>query len=102
MTSQDLSPEEENELLSFLAKNSDVFTWKTSDLTGVSRNIIEHKLQVKLSVKPRKQKLRKISDEKVEAAKVEVQRFLNADFIRDVQYPNRLANVVMVKKQNVK
>jgi hypothetical protein len=102
MTSQDLSPEEENELLSFLAKNSDVFTWKTSDLTGVSRNIIEHKLQVKLSVKPRKQKLHKISDEKVEAAKAEVQRFLNADFIRDVQYPTRLANVVMVKKQNVK
>jgi hypothetical protein len=56
MISQDLSPEEETELLSFLAKNSDVFTLKTSDLTGVSRNIIEHKLQVKLSVKPRKQK----------------------------------------------
>jgi hypothetical protein len=44
MISQDLSPSEETKLLSFLDKNSDVFAWKTSDLIGVSRNIIEHRL----------------------------------------------------------
>jgi hypothetical protein len=33
MISQDLTSEEETELLSFLNKNSDVFTWNTSDLT---------------------------------------------------------------------
>jgi hypothetical protein len=41
---QDLSLEKETELLSFLNKNSDVFTWTTSNLTGLSRSIIEHKL----------------------------------------------------------
>jgi hypothetical protein len=44
MISQDLTSDEEIELLSFLDKNNDVFMWKTSDLTGVSRDIIEHKL----------------------------------------------------------
>jgi hypothetical protein len=44
--SQDLTSSEEEELLSFLGKNSDVFEWRTSDLTGVSRDIIEHKLEV--------------------------------------------------------
>jgi hypothetical protein len=44
--SQDLTSSEEEELLSFLGKNSDVFKWRTSDLTGVSRDIIEHKLEV--------------------------------------------------------
>jgi hypothetical protein len=44
MTSQDLSPSEETKLLSFLDKNNDVFAWQTSDLTGVSKSIIEHKL----------------------------------------------------------
>jgi hypothetical protein len=34
MISQDLSIEEETELLSFLDKISDVFTWKTSNLMG--------------------------------------------------------------------
>jgi hypothetical protein len=42
MISQDLSSSEEIEMLSFLDKNSDVFTWQTSD--RVSRDIIEHKL----------------------------------------------------------
>jgi hypothetical protein len=78
MISQDLTSDEEIELLSFLDKNNDVFMWKTSDLTGVSRDIIEHKLQVNPSAKLRKQRLRKISNEKVAAAKKEVQRLLDA------------------------
>jgi hypothetical protein len=82
----------------FLNKNSDVFTWKTSDLTGVSRSIIEHKLHVNPSAKL----LHKMSDEKIIAAKAEVQRLLDAGFIREVQYPTWLANVVMVKKKNGK
>jgi hypothetical protein len=69
MISRDVSLEEEIELLSFLDKNSGVFTWQTSDLTGVSRSIIEHKLQVNPSMKPRKQKLHKMSDEKVSAVR---------------------------------
>jgi hypothetical protein len=44
MISQDLSVSEEAKLLSFLDKNNNVFTWQTSDLTGVSRDIIQHKL----------------------------------------------------------
>jgi hypothetical protein len=62
----------EIELLSFLDRNNDVFVWKTSDLTGVSRDIIEHKLQVDHFMKPRKQRLCRMSDEKVAAAKAEV------------------------------
>jgi hypothetical protein len=42
------------------------------DLTGVSRSIIEHKFHVNPSTKPRKQKLHKMFDEKVAAAKAEV------------------------------
>jgi hypothetical protein len=74
-------------LLAFLDKNSDVFMWSTSDLVGVSRDIIEHKLQVNPNVKPRKKKLQVMSQEKVEAAKAEVQRLLDTGFIRGVTYP---------------
>jgi hypothetical protein len=72
MISQDLTPSEESELLSFLDKNNDVFAWRISDLTGVSRDIIEHNLQVNPSVKPRKKRLRKMSDEKIAASRAEV------------------------------
>jgi hypothetical protein len=38
----------------------------------------------------------------VEAVKAEVQRLHDACFIREVTYPEWLANVVMVKKKNGK
>jgi hypothetical protein len=43
-----------------------------------------------------------MSNENIVAAKVEVQRLLDTSFIREVQYPSWLANVVMVKKNNEK
>jgi hypothetical protein len=52
--------------------------------------------------RPRKQKLHKMSDEKLVAAKAEVQRLLDAGFTRKVLYASWLANVVMVKKKNGK
>jgi hypothetical protein len=51
------SLEEQVQHLTFLNKNNDAFAWSTFDLMGVSREIIEHKLQVNSSVKPKKQKL---------------------------------------------
>jgi hypothetical protein len=39
---------------------------------------------------------------KVNVAKAEVQRLLGAGFIREVKYPQWLANVVMVRKKNRK
>jgi hypothetical protein len=88
-------------LLAFLDKNSDVFAWSTSDLVGVSRDVIEHRLQVGPSARPKKQKLRKMSEEKVEAVKAKIQRLLDVGFIREVTYPQWLANVVMVRKRMV-
>jgi hypothetical protein len=75
----DLSADEEANLVQFLQKNKDVFAWSAKDLTGVDRNFIEHKLNIDPSVKPQKQKLRKMSDDKVIAIKSEVQRLLDAE-----------------------
>jgi hypothetical protein len=61
-------------LLSFLDKNNDVFAWSTFDLVGVSRDIIKHWLQVSPSARLNKQKHHKMAEEKVKAAKDEVQR----------------------------
>jgi hypothetical protein len=98
----EMSPLEQAKLLQFLDKNSDVFACSTSDLIGVSREVIEHKLQVNPNVKLKKQKLYKMSEEKIEDMKAEVLCLLDAEFIREVTYPQWLANVVMVRKKNEK
>jgi hypothetical protein len=97
-----ISPHEQVELLQFLDKNSDIFVWFTSDLVGVSREVIEYKLHVNPNVKPKKQKLHKMSEEKIEVVKADVQRLLDIGFIREVTHPQWLANIMMVHKKNGK
>jgi ribonuclease HI len=97
-----LSGEQEKTLLRFLFNNKDVFAWTANDLCGVNRDIIEHSLNVDPSFRPRKQRLRKMSEDKAEGARNEVKRLLSAGVIREVTYPEWLANTVMVKKANGK
>jgi hypothetical protein len=68
----------------------------------VDCNFIEHKLNIDATVKSQRQKLGKMSDDKVVVVKSKVQRLLNASVIRNVMYPKWLANIVPVKKKNGK
>jgi hypothetical protein len=79
-----------------------VFSWSANDLCGVDRTIIEHALNVDPSIRPRKQKLRKMSEDKVKGVKVEVKGLLSTGVIREVAYLEWLANTVMIKKSNGK
>jgi hypothetical protein len=54
------------------------------------------------AIRPRRQKLRKMSEDKAEGARNEVKRLLSARVIREVTYPEWLDNTVMVKKANGK
>jgi hypothetical protein len=100
--SEDLTSQDEEKLISCLSRIKDVFAWSALDLVGVSCTVIEHSLGIDPSVRPKKQRLRKMSDEKTEAAKAEVHRLLEANFIEPIAYPTWLANVVMVQKKSGK
>jgi hypothetical protein len=97
-----LSVEEDRDLVQFLNKNKDVFAWSAKDLQGVNRDIIEHALETDEKIPPKKQKLRKMSEEKVKAVEAEVQRLQDAQVIREVKYPVWLDNTVPIKKKNGK
>jgi prolyl oligopeptidase PreP (S9A serine peptidase family) len=71
-------------------------------LQGVDRDIIEHALETDEKIAAKKQKLRKMTEEKVKAVEAEVQRLQDAKVIREVKYPVWLANTVPVKKKNGK
>jgi hypothetical protein len=91
--------QEEDKLVEFLRSNKDIFAWPSNDLGGVSRDIIEHKLDIDRKVKPKKQKLRKLAEDIVHATKAEVQTLLDAKVIREVQFTTWLTNIVMVRKK---
>jgi SOS response regulatory protein OraA/RecX len=55
-------------------------------LQGVDRDIIERTLKTDEKITPKKQKLRKMSKEKVKEVEAEVQRLQDAKVIREVLY----------------
>ena len=71
-------------------------------MPGIDPSIVVHRLNVSPSFSPVQQKKRVFTQERDKAMAEEVQKLLEADFIREVYYPNYLANVVMVKKANGK
>ncbi|KAM1580634.1 hypothetical protein ACFX1Z_041919 [Malus domestica] len=83
-----LSPPIRLALISFLQENTEVFTWSYKDMPGIYLDIICHRL----SIDP-KTKL---------AMKAEVEKLKGIGFVREVNYPTWVANVVLVKKNPTK
>ena len=69
---------------------------------GIDLAVITHRLNVSPSFKPVRQKRRSFAPERQKAIKEEVGKLLQADAIREVEYPEWLANVVLIKKANGK
>ena len=97
-----LTPQEKGELVEFLKKNVDVFTWNAYEAPGVNPSFICHHLNVNPSVTPKKQPSRHSSKEHSDAVKDEVAKLKQAGAIKEVFYPGWLANTVVVKKKTRK
>jgi hypothetical protein len=71
-----------------------------SDMPGIPREVIEHKLGIDPAFKPIKQKERIYTPERRDAIRPEVNKLLEDGFIRPVDYPSWLANLVLVEKHD--
>ena len=89
---------EKEELLAFLRRNIDVFAWNAYKAPGVDPYFICHHLNVNLVVLSRKQPPRCSSKEHSDAIKEKVNKLKQAGAIKEVFYPEWLANTVVVKK----
>ena len=67
---------------------------------GIDPTVITHKLNTSPSFKPVKQKRRSFAPDRQKAINEEVGKLLQAGAIKEVEYPEWLANVVLVKKAN--
>ena len=68
----------------------------------IDPSVIAHRLNMNPTSSPIRQKKRVFTQERDKAIAEEVRKLLEAYFIREVYYPDWLANVVMVKKANGK
>ena len=90
---------ERDQLVEFLRKNVDVFAWDAYEALGVDPNFICHHLNVDPSITPKRQPPWRLSKEHAEAIRNEVIKLKRAGAIKEVFYPQWLANTVVVKKK---
>jgi ribonuclease HI len=89
-------------LVDFLRANAEVFAWSPSDMPGIPRDVAEHSLNIRAGARPMKQTLRRFDEEKRKAIGEEIHKLLAAGFIKEVFYPEWLANPVLVRKKDGK
>ena len=89
-------------MVEFLKKNVDVFAWNAYEAPGVNPSFICHHLNVNPSVTPRKQPPRHSFKNHSDVVKDEVMKLKQVRAIKEVFYPEWLANIVVMKKKNRK
>ena len=100
--SSQLPPQERQKLIEFLRKNVDVFAWNAYEAPRVDPSFICRHLNVNLSVTPKKQHPQRLSREHSDVVKDEVMKLKQTGAIKEVFYPEWLANTVVVRKKNRK
>nr|GEY92026.1 reverse transcriptase domain-containing protein [Tanacetum cinerariifolium] len=92
-----LSDRGRTELCALLKKNLDIFAWQPSDMTGVPRSVVEHRLNIREGCPSVRQKKKGQAPERAKAIQAEVQKLVEARIMREVYYHDWLSNPVMVK-----
>jgi len=96
-----LTTSEKDALVALLIEFKEVFAWSYEDMLGIDIDIVRHCIPTDPTIKRIKQKLRRMKPEWTLKIK-EVEKQFNAGFLKVVNYPKWLANVVSVPKKDGK
>ena len=94
--------QEREKLIEFLKQNINVFAWNAYEALGVDLEFICHHLNVNPLIAPKKQPPWRTSKEHAKAMREEVTKLKQAGAIKEVFYPEWLANIVVIKKKSGK
>jgi hypothetical protein len=79
-----------------------MFAWCPADMPGIPRELAEHELKIFPNAKPVKQSMRCFNSEKDKTMGEEINRLLEAKFIREIKEATWLSPPVMVEKKDTK
>ena len=94
-----LTDDEKERLRLSLLSNIDVFPLSHSDMVGINPMVATHKLNIISTTRPVRQRVRRFHPDFHQIIQMEVDNLLRAGFIKEVKYPEWLANVVVVPKK---
>ena len=95
-----MSEEEKAELILLLKKFRDAFAWDYNEMPGLDLGLGVHTLNVDPGAKPVDQPTRVFHTKIEENIVKEVHKLLVVVFIKPIQHPRWLSNIMPIKKKN--
>jgi hypothetical protein len=99
---KNLDPLFKFDLIKLLKEYVDCFAWNYNEMPGLSCDLVERHLPIKPSLRPYKQPHRNFNPDIYDRVKVEVNRLLDAKFIRPCRYVDWISNIVSAEKKGTK
>jgi len=91
-----------DELVALLRDYQDIFAWSYQDMPGLNPGILQHRLPLNPGCSPVKQELRRMKLEMSLKIKEEVKKQFDDGFLAVAQYPEWVANILLVLKKDGK
>jgi hypothetical protein len=98
--STSLSAEEIMHLVELLEEYQDVFAWQYDEMPRIDPKLVVHSLNVEPGTRSVVQPIRTFHPEVEAQITQEIKKLLVAGFIKPIQHPRWLSNIVPVKKKN--
>jgi hypothetical protein len=97
---KNMSLEHKDAVIKLLRDYVDYFAWNYREMSGLSRELVEHRLPIKSGFRPYKQSTRRFNLIIHDRVKDEVERLLDAGFIQPCRYVEWVFNIVPIEKKN--
>ncbi|XP_070046401.1 uncharacterized protein [Nicotiana tomentosiformis] len=95
-----LEVDEESTYVELLKEFRDVFAWSYKEMLGLDPKLAVHYLAAKNGARPIKRAQRCFRPDLVPLIETEVNKLIEAGFIREVKYPTWVSSIIPVRKKN--
>jgi hypothetical protein len=86
--------------IALLKEYPDCFAWDYTEMPGLDRSIIEHWLPLKKGFRPFQQRACQMRTGVLEEVKKEIEKMLEAGFIRPCRYAEWISSIVPIQKKD--
>jgi hypothetical protein len=87
-------------MIALLKEYSNCFSLDYTEMPGLDRSIVEHRLPVKKGFRPFQQWAHQMRTEVLEEVKKEIEKILEAGFIRPCRYAEWISSIVPIQKKD--
>jgi hypothetical protein len=94
-----MEADQKSKVCALLKEFVDCFAWNYTEMPGLSRDLVEHRLPIKSGFRPHKQPRRNFNSDIYDRIKEEIDRLIKAGFIRPCRYADWISNIVPVEKK---